>query len=143
MGVSVPAGMKFWYDDGSGTPVDVTLQVLTCGAINEQNDLQQTDPFGTTRPVFDPTGRGSLAPFDVGFLFKTGVGSVDALFSGRVPEAEGTPSRTFTIQYLTGRLQSEETQLKGWKRDANVKTGIVMATATLQPSGEKTPEIIP
>lgn len=143
MGVPVPAGMKFWYDDVAGLPVDITAQVLTCSAVDEENDLQQTDPFGTTRPVFDTTGRGSIKPIELGFLYKTGTGSVDALFSGRIPEAEGATPRTFRVQYLTGRTQDEETQLKGWKRECNVKNGIVMATATLQPTGEKPAEVIP
>lgn len=136
---SISAGMKYFYDDASGTPVDITAFVITDNDFDESNKLQQTDPFGTTMPEFSTTGRGEIKPITVGGIYKTGAGTVDALFANRIPEAPDTAvARTFTVQWSTGRSTSVETQLSNFKRSDNKDNGLTRWSAVLQPTGVRT-----
>lgn len=136
---SISAGMKYFYDDAGGAAVDITAFVITDNDFDESNKLQQTDAFGTTMPEFSPTGRGEIKPITVGGIYKTGAGTIDALFGNRIPEAPDTAvARTFTIQWSTGRSTSVETQLSNFKRSDNKDNGLTRWSAVLQPTGIRT-----
>lgn len=132
---SVSAGIKYEYDGADGNPVDITAEVLTINDIDQANMLQQTDPFGTSMPEFTPTGRGSFKPIQLGGIFKTGSGTIDAQFGGRIPEAVDTPARTLKITWATGRSTSVETHLSDFKRSPNKDNGLTRFTVELQPTG--------
>lgn len=138
MGTSVAVDMKILYDDGAGTPVDITDLVMSIGDVELKNVLQPTDGFNSPMPEFTPTGRGDHSPIEFGGIYKTGTGSIDALFANRIPEDVNTPSRTLTYQWLTGRTLSVETHLSDFKRSPNKDNGITKFTVTLQPSGDVT-----
>lgn len=136
---SVSAAAKYFYDDVAGNPVDITAFILTDHDFEEANKLQETDPFGTTMPEFSTTGRGEIKPITLGGLYKTGAGTIDALFGNRVPESPDTAvARTFTEQWSTGRTTSVETQLSAFKRSFNKDNGITRFTVVLQPTGVRT-----
>jgi hypothetical protein len=132
---SVSAGMKYEYGDATDTLVDITNEVLTINDIDQANMLQQTDPFGTSMPEYNPTGRGSFKPIQLGGIFKTGSGTVDAQFGNRIPEAVDAIARTFKITWSTGRSLSVKTQLSNFKRSPNKDNGLTRFTVELQPTG--------
>lgn len=143
MNFSLSSGMKHFYDDAGGTPIDITAFVMTNNDIlDEKNVLQQTDGYGTKMPEYDPSGRGTIAVIELGGMYKTGLGSIDALFANRIPEDNTAVKRTYTCQYLTGRTVSVETHLLEFKRTPNKDNGLTKFTVQLQPTGERT-EVIP
>jgi hypothetical protein len=129
---------KYFYDDALGNPVDITAFVLSINDIEHKNLLQQVDPYGVAMPVFQPTGKGSYAPVELGGLYKTGVASIDDLFGKRIPEGPTAATRTFTIEYLPGRQTSVETHLDDFKRTPNKDNGLTRFTVRLQPTGDIT-----
>jgi hypothetical protein len=133
---STSAGMKFFYDDAVGNPVDITAFVLSINDVDVSNMLQQTDPYGTTMPEFTPTGKGKIEPIEIGGLYKTGAGSIDELFSGRVPEGPTAATRTFSVEYIAGvRKTLVETHLEHFKRSPNKDNGLTRFSVRLQPTG--------
>lgn len=135
---SVSAGMKFFYDDATGIPVDVSAPIISDSDFEESNKLMQTDGYGTTMPEFGTTGRGEIKPLTYSGIYRTGTGTIDALFGNRIPEAADTQARTWTVQWSVGRTTSVETQLQTFKRTENKDNGMTKFTIVLQPTGVRT-----
>lgn len=129
--------MKYFYDDENGDPVDITSEVQSVNEFDLGNVLDNTTPYGVAMPVFQPTGRGTFAPINLGFLFKTG-GTIETLFGGRIPESADADTRTFKVQYGTGRTTSVETHLANYKAIPNKDNGLTRSQVVLQPTGEIT-----
>ncbi len=130
---------KYYYDDVSGTPVEITSKVLTWNGLEAQGVTEDTSPFGTKMTQKTPTGRGSVAMIELGGLMKTvDAGEIDALFADRIPEDPDTPSRTFTVDWTgTGeRLSSIETYLLKYGRSDNAQNGLTKTVVQLDPTGD-------
>ncbi len=141
---STSVDVKYFYDDGSGTPVDITAIVLNNPKILFEGMTEETTPAGVVGDKFTPTGRSKSEPIEVSGVFKTGdANDADDLFGDRVPEAPDAATRTFAIEYTsTGRRRSVETYLTKYDIESNKDNGLTRFTAKLRPTGDVT-ETIP
>lgn len=139
MSKSYAAVVAIAYDDAAGSPVDITTHVLTINDIEISNVLERTDPFGVGMAEHSTTGKGEVAPIELGGIYEdTDADSPDVLFADRVPEAPSVAARTLTITWRSGRTTSIETKLGNYKRTPNRETGLSRWMARLQPSGTVT-----
>lgn len=137
MALSSPATLKIEYDNGSGTPVDITQYVLTINDISVESVLEEMHPFGTPWEAYMPVGIGKIAPVELGGLWDDTVTTgPDALFSGRVPEVPGTAiTRTLKVTWKTaGKYTNFETYLISYDRTAE-RNNLTKFKVKLQPTG--------
>lgn len=139
MSLSTSLRMKIWYDDASGTPVDITSKILTMNDIDIQGQNENVRPFGVGMDQFLQSGIGHVEPIELGGLLQTtGLGELDSLFADRIPEDPDTGTRTFKIDWIgaDARTTSFETTLLSYKRSANKENGLTKVMIRLQPTGE-------
>ena len=133
-----PASIKIDYDNGSGTPVDITAYVLTINSVDVEQVLEEVRPFGASWDKYMPVGVGKMGPIELGGIFDdTAVSGPDALFAGRIPEAPGTATRTLKVTWGGSKSTSVETHLGAYKRQVD-KQGLTKYSVTLTPTGAVT-----
>jgi len=136
---SIPSGIVIQYDNGGGTPVDITQYVLTLNDIDVESLVEEKHSFGDAWEESLPIGLARMAPVEISGLYDdTAASGPDALFAGRAPEVPGTATtRTLTITWRGSKTTSVETYLLLYKRSAD-RNNLTKYTARLQPTGAVT-----
>lgn len=139
MANSTPAGVKIFYDDGGGAPVEITAHVLTCNGIPIEELTEEVRPFGSAWNQNKGIGVGMIPDITFGGLYETAV--LDPLFANRIPEGPAATTRTFTIEWTDGspgKSTSIETILKKYDRPLD-RSALGKYEVTLQHAGGAAP----
>lgn len=132
--------MQVLYDNGSGTPVDITQHVQTINDIDVENITEETHPFGTAWEESKGVGIGRMAPVELGGLYDDVADGPDDMFGDRIPEGPNATTRTLTFVWIPGspsKSTSVETILALYKRTPD-RAAITKWMARLQPTGTVT-----
>jgi hypothetical protein len=132
---SNPSGIKIEYDNGSGTPVDISQHVLSINDVDVESITEETHAFGDSWEEHTPVGIARMPAIELSGLYDdTATTGPDALFAGRAPETTVAVTRTLTVTWGGTKTTSVETFLASYKRSAD-RNGLTKYTARLQPTG--------
>jgi hypothetical protein len=132
---STPAGVVISYDNGAGTPVDITAHVMEINDIEIESLTEEMHSFGKTWEESKPVGIARMSDIELSGLYDdVAATGPDALFAGRAPETPATATRTITFTWRTGKTTSVETYLKSYTRSPD-RNELTKYSAVLQPTG--------
>ena len=136
---STAATMVISYDDANGAPQDITEFVQSMSDWERETHQERSDPFGVELEQFTSTGKGRIAPIELGGIFDASPNGPDDLFGNRdFPENPDSEARTLTVQWLTGRTSQVETRLSMYKTMPNRENGLTRWMVRLQPASDLT-----
>lgn len=138
MANSAPSGVVVMYDDGGGTPQDITSEILTIGDIDVEEITEEVHPFGTFFEMNKGVGVGRVPDLTFGGLYSD---TIDAHFANRVPEGPNATTRTLTVTFIAGspgKTFSVETILMRYKRSLD-RAALGKYEVTLQHAGGAAP----
>lgn len=138
MANSIPSGIIFMYDNGAGTPVDITQYILELSEIEVISGIEEKHSFGDSWEEWLPFGVGKMNPIEIMGLYDDVVTvGPDALFANRAPETPSSTTRTVTITWRSGKTTAVETYLISYKRSPD-RNALTKYTTRLQPTGAVT-----
>jgi hypothetical protein len=137
MANSIPSGIVVSYDDGSGTPQDITQFVLSINDVDVESVTEEKHSFGDSWEEHLPIGIGRMAPVEISGLYDDAANGPDALFKRSSPETPSSITRTLTITWKSGKTTSVETYMGSYKRSPD-RNGLTKYTARLIPTGTVT-----